>query len=148
MKKKDIFNFENHILETVDSWKYLGLLFNYNAKFKQTTNDLRVRGTIAMFTVLCKTLSFNLPTDVQLEQFYVLVVTVILYGCEIWSSVGCDILSKNTPSFCKIILSLSCSVGTYVIPWESHGNSCHLRFFCSEFHADSKKIGCNFFRPP
>ena len=28
----------------------------------------------------------------------------------------------------------------YVIPWESRVNSCHLRFSCSEFYADSKKI--------
>ena len=37
------------------------------------------------------------------------------------------------------------SVGSYVIPWESHVNSCHLCFSCSEFYADSKKIGCLFF---
>ena len=36
------------------------------------------------------------------------------------------------------------SVCSYVIPWESRGNSCHLRFSCSEFYADSKKIGCHF----
>ena len=32
-----------------------------------------------------------------------------------------------------------CGVGSYVIPWESRVNSCHLRFSCSEFYADSKK---------
>ena len=36
----------------------------------------------------------------------------------------------------------------YVIPWESRVNSCQLRFSYSEFYADSKKIGCNFFRSP
>ena len=40
------------------------------------------------------------------------------------------------------------SVGYYVIPWESRVNSCHLRFSCSEFYNDSKKIGCHFFRSP
>ena len=28
------------------------------------------------------------------------------------------------------------SVGSYVIPWESHGNSCSLRFSRSKFNAD------------
>ena len=37
------------------------------------------------------------------------------------------------------------SVWSYVIPWESHVDSCHLRFSCSEFYADFKKIGCHFF---
>ena len=40
------------------------------------------------------------------------------------------------------------SVGSFVIPWESRVNFCHLRFFCSEFFADAKKIGCHFFRSP
>ena len=48
------------MLKTVNSYKYLGLLFNYNGKFKQAKNDLLVRGTGAMFTVLCKARSFNL----------------------------------------------------------------------------------------
>ena len=42
------------------------------------------------------------------------------------------------------------SVWSYVIPWESRVNSCHLRFSCSEFYADSKKLGCHLkviFRP-
>ena len=32
------------------------------------------------------------------------------------------------------------SVWSYVIPWECHVNSCHLRFSCSEFYADSKML--------
>ena len=32
------------------------------------------------------------------------------------------------------------SVWSYVIPRESRVNSWHLRFSCSEFYADSKKI--------
>ena len=35
------------------------------------------------------------------------------------------------------------SVGSYVFPSESRVNSCHLRFSCSEFYADSKKR-CHF----
>ena len=77
IRKKHVFNFENHVLETVDIYKYLGLLFNYNDKFKHTKNDLLVWATRAMFTVLSKARSFNLPIDVQLELFGVLVVPVI-----------------------------------------------------------------------
>ena len=43
-----------------------------------------------MFIVLCKARSFNLPIDVQLELFDVLVV---LYGLR--SSGGCDILQNH-----------------------------------------------------
>ena len=39
------------------------------------------------------------------------------------------------------------SVGSYVIPWESHGNFCHLRFSCLDAYTDYKK-GCHSFWPP
>ena len=115
IRKKHMFNFGNHVLGTVDSYKYLCLLFNYNGVFKQTKNDLLVRGTRAMFTVLCKARSFNLPINVQLELFEVLLVPVILYGCEIWSSDGFDILEKIYLRFCKIILSLRKSTPTCLV---------------------------------
>ena len=34
LRKHHIFNFGEHILDTVDEYNYLGLVFNYNAKFK------------------------------------------------------------------------------------------------------------------
>ena len=38
------------------------------------------------------------------------------------------------------------SVGSYVITWESHGNSCHLHLSCTKCYADSKKKRVSFFR--
>ena len=64
IRNKPIFNFRNHVLDTVDSYKYLSMLFNY--EFKQAKNDLLARATRGMFTVLCKARPFNLPIDVQL----------------------------------------------------------------------------------
>ena len=53
-----------------------------------------------MYAVLRKARCFNLPIDVQLELFDVLVVPVILYGCEVWSPESCDILEKLHLRFC------------------------------------------------
>ena len=75
-----------------------------------------------------------------------------------WTTAQCcfriDPPSTTSAQHCAGIGSLSCvcwdaqvhdfvldtvSMWSYVIPWESHVNSCHLHFSCSEFYADSKK---------
>ena len=41
-------------------------------------------------------------------------------------------------NYCLQLVRIKTSVWAYLIPWEYHVNSCHLRFSCSEFYADSK----------
>ena len=52
--KQHISNFCEHILDAVDEYNYLGLVFNYNAKFKIAKSHLYQKGCIAMFSHLKK----------------------------------------------------------------------------------------------
>ena len=54
VRKHHIFNFGEHILDTVDEYNYLGLVFNYNAKFKIAKSHLYQKGCRAMFSLLKK----------------------------------------------------------------------------------------------
>ena len=54
LRKHHIFNFGEHILDTVDEYNYLGLVFNYNAKFKIAKSHLYQKGCRAMFSLLKK----------------------------------------------------------------------------------------------
>lgn len=115
IRNKPIFNFGPHALEVVDSYKYLGLVFNYDSKFSKAKSELYDRGCRAMFALLRKARCFNLPIDGQFELFDALVLTVVLYGCEVWSPEGCDILEKLHLRFCKFILSVNKSTSTCMI---------------------------------
>ena len=86
----------------VDHYKHLGLNFNFNGKFTVAKEELYEKGNRAMFSLLHKSRQLQLPIDIQLQLFDVLVKPVFLCGCEVW-------LIKVQPSwksytfFCKYV---------------------------------------------
>ena len=69
LRKHHIFNFGEHILDTVDEYSYLGLVFNYNAKFKIAKSHLYQKGCRAMFSLLKKSQKFIFPTGYNVKTF-------------------------------------------------------------------------------
>ena len=116
IRKRNTFFFEEIELVNTDSCKYLGIIFNYNGKFRLAKQDHLLRGKRAMFAIIAKTRKLHLPIDVQLELFDVVVTSVVLYGSEILCYERCEILQKLYLQFCKIILCLkisTCNVMVY-----------------------------------
>ena len=68
IRKMPKFNFNE---ETVDVWdyKYLGVKFSYNNKFKKAQQLQFSLANRAMFSLLRKFRQLNLPLDIQLELF-------------------------------------------------------------------------------
>ena len=116
IRKRHTFYFEEIELVNTDSYKYLGIIFNYNGKFRVTKEDFLLGGKRAMFALITKARKLHLPIDVQLELFDAVVTPVVLYGSEIWGYEGCETLEKLHLQFCKIILCLkkrTCNVMLY-----------------------------------
>ena len=107
LRKHHIFNFGEHILDTVDEYNYLGLVFNYNAKFKIAKSHLYQKGCRAMFSLLKKARNLSFPLDIMLKLFNVIVKPVVLYGAEVWGSENCDILERLPLRFLKYVLSVN-----------------------------------------
>ncbi len=61
----------------------------------------------AMFGLLSKSRRLNLPIDIQLQLFDVLVAPILMYGSEIWSYEDCELLEKLHLRYCKYILHLN-----------------------------------------
>ena len=106
IRKRNTFSFERIVLVKSDSYKYLGIIFNYNGKFRVAKQDLLLRGKRAMFSLTTKARKLIDLIDVQLELFDAVVTPVVLYGSEIWCYEGCEILEKLHLQFCEIILCL------------------------------------------
>ena len=96
IRKIPKFVFGKNELEVVGQYKYLGLIFNYNEKFTEAKKQLVVKGNRAMFLLLRKCRQLQLPVDIQLELFNILVKPILLYGCEVWATESVDIIEKST----------------------------------------------------
>ena len=104
IRKRNTFYFEKIKLVNTDCYKYMGIIFNDNGKFRVAKQDLLLKGKRAMFALITKARKRHLPIDVQLELFDAVVTPVVLYGSEIWCNEGWKTLEKLHLQFCKIIL--------------------------------------------
>ena len=115
IRNKNTFYFEEiGLVNTTNSYDYLGIIFNCKDKFRVAKQDLLLRGKRAMFALIQKKL--HLPIDVQLELFDAVVTPVVVSGSEIWCYEGCEILEKLHLQFCKINFCLktsTCNVMVY-----------------------------------
>ena len=91
-----------------------------------------------MFLSLRKCRQLQLPVDIQLEPFDILVQPILLYGCEVWATERVDIIEKIHLRFCKYVLQVNkstCSNMVYgelgVAPLVLHAKSRMARIYKS-----------------
>jgi len=103
------FTFNNDALEIVDDFKYLGVVFKSNSHFNMCKLNLKEQSTKAMFALLSKGRTLQLPVDIMLEMFEKTVLPIMLYGCEVWGYGKNDMLDTVFLRFCKHLLGVKTS---------------------------------------
>ena len=106
LRKKTIFQFGDKYLETVNEYKYLGLIMNFNGKFNIAVKNLCEQARKAMFSLINKTRKLQLPIDLQLQLFESTIQPILFYGCEIWGSENDNIVESFHLKFLKDMLKL------------------------------------------
>ena len=107
-KKKDppVFKMNDETIEIVDSYIYLGIEFFKNGKFFKARKRACDQAQKAMFALLKKCRTHNLPIDLQLQLFDTAVMPVLLYGAEVWGYEDNKIIETIQLKFLKYIMSL------------------------------------------
>ena len=118
VRKLPRFTYDGKQIEIVFDFQYLGLKFNYNNQFKVAPKHLYDKAAIAMFTLLRKAKCLMLPVEKQIELFDRMVAPILLYGSEVWCPQMSEIMNKLQIRFYKIVLNLSKSTPTHMIPGE------------------------------
>ena len=78
------FNFNGQLIDIVDNFKYLGVLFSRNGSFHMNNVERLNRARRAMFSLLSKCKCQDIPIDVQIDLFDNMIAPVAGYGSEIW----------------------------------------------------------------
>ena len=79
------FFYDGHKVKVVDDYTYLGVIQNFNGNFKKAIDNQKLIATKALKSLLAKTRSLDLDIDTQFELFQRCVVTILIYGSEIWA---------------------------------------------------------------
>ena len=149
IRKMPKFNFNEETVDVRD-YKYLGVKFYYNNKFKKAQQLQFLLANRAMFSLLRKCRQLNLPLDIPLELFEKCVHPILLYGCGIWACEKMDVISKLKLRFLKLILGVKVTTPTCMVPGEvgrypiEIEAKCRMLGFwyglCSTSHSESPKI--------
>lgn len=109
------FTYNGSRIDTLPTYKYLGLSISYNGSFKIGIQDLCKQASRAMYALLAKCRSLSLPLDIQLYLFDVLVAPILLYGCEVWGFKQFDCIEKLHLKFLKYVLGVRTSTCNSVV---------------------------------
>ena len=99
--EKPVFTMNNEILNVVDDFTYLGIIFMHNGSFSKNRITLLDHDRKSMYSMLTKSRSLGLPIDLQLKMFYMMVAPILLYGCEIWGFDNIDAIVSLLLQFYK-----------------------------------------------
>ena len=100
------FNLGINNIELVDSYKYLGVILNYNGSFNLAIDNLRSQASRAMYSLISKSRRLNLPIDIQLDSYDKTVLPILLYGCEIWGYSNVPSIETFHLKFLKMTLGV------------------------------------------
>jgi hypothetical protein len=78
IRKIPMLKIGNDVVDVIFDYAYLGIVFNYNGKFKKAKSKLVDMANKAMFSLIRKIRSLSLPVDMSLDLFDKLVVPILL----------------------------------------------------------------------
>lgn len=112
---KPVFTLNGEILNVVDDFVYLGIIFMSNGSFSKNRIKLLDQGRKAMYSMLRKCRSLGLPIDIQLKMFDTMVSPILLYGCEVWGYENNAAVESLFLQFYKIILGVKKSTPNCIL---------------------------------
>ena len=84
VRKTNTFYINGQVIERVDQFCYLGIVFKYNNTFQESIKLNVDKARKALFKLKSFATKVNLSTQVMLHLFDHAILPILLYGCEIW----------------------------------------------------------------
>ena len=114
-EQKYTFTLQNTLIEVVNKFKYLRLLLCKNNSFVPTIKYIAGQGSKAVYSLLKKARTLQLPIETQMELFNKLVKPILLYVCEIWEAGNTEVIERVQLKFLKQILHLKKCTPNYIV---------------------------------
>ena len=92
------------LLEMVEAYKYLGVMFSKTRSFNLTKKHVVEQARKALFSLYKKIRNLDLPIDCQIKLFDNTVLPILTYACEVWGFGDLTMIDKVQTDFFKHIL--------------------------------------------
>ena len=102
-----LFEYNGEIVETVNAFSYLDIVFTAGGSFNQTLITLTGLSRKAIFKINKYLYKFtNISIKHRLYLFDKLVLPILNYGCEVWGFPTANDIERGHTQYCKNILSV------------------------------------------
>jgi hypothetical protein len=128
---KDQCKFDDKILETIESYNYLGFTVSNDGKYMNGVDTLIRKAHRAQFMMLSKLQKFgNLEPRMLMKIFDVKILPIALYGCEVWGSYEYERVEIFVSNFYRTILGLKKNAPTTLVWGELGRLPTRIKIFC------------------
>ena len=114
-QRNQTWSINGELLETVDSFCYLGMKFHYNGNLEpgiKALSDQALKAANQLLT-LFKRMSFDVRTKLRLFDSFV--SPILLYASEVWGIFGYGHIDKIHIKFCKTLLGVRAQTPNFAV---------------------------------
>ena len=78
----------------MNEYKYLGIFLSRTGSYIKTKKHIADQANKALYSLLRKARTLNLPIDLQIDMFNKVIKPILLYGCEVWGYGNLDVIER------------------------------------------------------
>lgn len=104
-----VFTYNDNQLDIVDTFNYLGVVFNYTGTFSLNQQHLSGKGLKAMYALLCNVRNIDFTPKTLCQLFDSFVGSILCYCCEVWGFSKSKEIERIHLKYCKQILGVKLS---------------------------------------
>ena len=93
------FILHGQMLDIVDTYSYLGIIFKYNGTFFETRKKLVEQANKALYCIYKLVRNESIPIDLQLKMFDSMIEPILLYGSEVWGYENLKVIEQIQSKF-------------------------------------------------
>lgn len=106
VRKVQTFTFEGKVIDRVDRFCYLGVIFQYNGRYQASIKYNVDRARKALFLLNKLSMKLNLNVSTRFHLFDHMISPILLYGCEVWGFENLDQIELFHRAFIRRTLNV------------------------------------------
>ncbi|KAI5739178.1 hypothetical protein M8J77_015968 [Diaphorina citri] len=123
-RREDVFFFDSHPLEIVNTFTYLGVTFSSSGMYNVAAENMLTKTRLAMASVKHMFIKTKVDSwEARLKLYNAIIKATLMYGSEVWGLTQINVMEKGQNEFFKNLLYLARSTPGYMlrretgVPW-------------------------------
>ena len=124
------FTYSGNVIEKVNTFNYLGLVFTNNGSFQNALKTLAGKAARAMSDLLQITRHKEIPLKIMINLFDSFVASILYYSSEVWGFMTSEVIERLHRKFLRKSLNVKTTTANSGIYGEFGRYPLHINIKC------------------